>query len=72
MKEKNSFPPKFEVAIYYGILPSDSRIGTFVLDLNDQNRPLEVFAADDDFPDVSTLLENVLRKVALVPGSNCP
>ncbi|XP_040184555.1 cadherin-related family member 5 isoform X3 [Rana temporaria] len=51
VKEKNNFLPTFEKSIYYGMIPSDSAIGTFVLDLNDRLRTLVVFAADDDFPD---------------------
>ncbi|XP_077315006.1 cadherin-related family member 5 isoform X5 [Lithobates pipiens] len=51
VKEKNNFPPTFEKSVYYGMIPSDTAIETFVLDLNNPTRKLVVFAADDDFPD---------------------
>ncbi|KAM5138054.1 cadherin-related family member 5-like isoform 3-T3 [Mantella aurantiaca] len=51
VKEKNSFPPTFEKSIYYGFILSNYATDTLVSDLNDRNKPLVVFAADDDFPD---------------------
>ncbi|XP_018411534.1 PREDICTED: cadherin-related family member 5 [Nanorana parkeri] len=51
VKDKNAFPPTFEKSNYHGMIPSDPANGDFVLDLDNRNRPLVVFATDDDYAD---------------------
>ncbi|XP_075692866.1 cadherin-related family member 5 [Rhinoderma darwinii] len=51
VKEKNNFPPTFQKPNYFGTIPSNSDIRSFLLDSSDQTKPLQVFAADADFPD---------------------
>ncbi|XP_041445916.1 cadherin-related family member 5 isoform X2 [Xenopus laevis] len=49
--EKNNNPPTFEKKNYLGTIQAQSAIGTFVTDSSSPNKPLRVFAADEDFAD---------------------
>ncbi|CAH2325336.1 cadherin-related family member 5 isoform X1 [Pelobates cultripes] len=49
--DKNGHPPTFENSSYLGQITSGSEIGSFILDSSSPNKPLQVFAMDEDFPD---------------------
>ncbi|XP_056382977.1 cadherin-related family member 5 isoform X4 [Hyla sarda] len=51
VKEKNNFPPTFQNPNYYGTIPLNAGLRSFVLDSGDQTKQLQVFATDLDFPD---------------------
>ncbi|MEE6498557.1 hypothetical protein FKM82_003152 [Ascaphus truei] len=51
VKERNNHPPVFESRNYLGEVPARSAIRSFVTESRNQGRPLQVFAADEDFTD---------------------
>ncbi|XP_075044643.1 cadherin-related family member 5 [Mixophyes fleayi] len=51
VKERNNFPPIFQVPNYFGSIALPSERNSFVRDSNNPNNPLQVFAEDGDFPD---------------------
>ncbi|XP_066440153.1 cadherin-related family member 5 isoform X5 [Eleutherodactylus coqui] len=51
VKEKNNFHPVFQKTNYYGTIPANTEIRSFVLDSSDPTKQLQVFAADADFTD---------------------
>ncbi|XP_040266440.1 cadherin-related family member 5 isoform X6 [Bufo bufo] len=51
VKEKNNFPPIFQMSNYYGTIATNTDIGSFVRNSSDQSKSLQVFASDRDFPD---------------------
>ncbi|XP_075422924.1 cadherin-related family member 5 isoform X7 [Ascaphus truei] len=51
VKERNNHPPVFESGNYLGEVPARSAIRSFVTESRNQGRPLQVFAADEDFTD---------------------
>ncbi|XP_030057152.1 cadherin-related family member 5 isoform X1 [Microcaecilia unicolor] len=49
--EKSNFPPRFQSSLYHGTVPTHTDSGSLVMEYGSSNKPLQMFAIDDDFPD---------------------